>query len=184
MASEGQHHAVGSDHGQLTLRTSRAGLAASAGHDLTIEVATWSGEIVVADDPQLSSVSITAQLGSLRVIEGRGGVKPLSDRDKREIANTARKTLDTDRHPEVRFTSNQIEVHQGGGTITGTLRMLDQERPLRLEITDLGNGRFRATGEVIQTEFGIKPYSGLFGALKLADKVGVVAELDLSGTNG
>jgi hypothetical protein len=73
-----------------------------------------------------------------------------------------------------------VEVHGGGGTITGTLRMLEQNRPLVLTITDLGNGRYRATGEVIQTEYGIKPYSGLFGALKLADKVGVVAELDLS----
>lgn len=180
MASDGQHHAVGPDRGQLTLRTSRAGLAASAGHDLTIEIATWSGDIMIADDPKDSTVSILAEIGSLRVLEGRGGVKPLSDRDKREIAGNARKILDADGHPEIRFTSNNVEVRDGGGTVTGTLRMLDQDKPLHLEITDLGNGRYRATGEVIQTEYGIKPYSGLFGALKLADKVGVVAELDLS----
>jgi polyisoprenoid-binding protein YceI len=180
MASEGQHHVVGPDRGQLTLRTSRAGLAASAGHDLTIEIAAWSGDIMIADDPKDSSVMIRAEIGSLRVVEGRGGVKPLSDRDKREIAGNARKILDTDGHPEILFTSNNVEVHGGGGTITGTLRMLEQNRPLVLTITDLGNGRYRAEGDVIQTEYGIKPYSGLFGALKLADKVGVVAELDLS----
>ncbi|HEX5405375.1 MAG TPA: YceI family protein [Pseudonocardiaceae bacterium] len=181
MASDGQHHSVGPDRGRLTLHTSRVGLAASAGHDLTIEVATWSGEVVVAADPANSTVAITADLGSLRVVEGKGGVKPLSDRDKREIAGTARKTLDTDRHPEIRFTSNNVGTTDGGGTVTGTLHMRGQDRPLVLQVTDLGNGRYRATGDVIQTEYGIKPYSGFFGALKLADKVGVVAELDLSG---
>ena len=36
--------------GRITLRTSRDGLAAQAGHDLTIEVSRWSGELVIGAD--------------------------------------------------------------------------------------------------------------------------------------
>jgi hypothetical protein len=34
---------------------------------------------------------------------------------------------------------------------------------------------------VIQSEFGIAPYSALFGALGVADPIGVEAEFDLPG---
>jgi hypothetical protein len=33
---------------------------------------------------------------------------------------------------------------------------------------------------VVQSAFGIKPYTGFFGALKLRDEVGVEFEVDLS----
>jgi hypothetical protein len=35
-----------------------------------------------------------------------------------------------------------------------------------------------------QTEWGIKPYSTLFGALKVADEVAVEVSLDASGAAG
>ncbi|HEX3789627.1 MAG TPA: YceI family protein [Pseudonocardiaceae bacterium] len=185
MVTGGQRHAVGNEHGRLILRTSRAGLAAQAGHDLTIEVTRWSGVIVLAEGLADSTVEITAEAGSLRVLEGRGGVKPLSDRDKREIAGNARKILESDRHPEFRYASNKITPDEhGGGAIDGILTILGRDRPFRLEVTSMGEGRYRATGEMIQTEFGIKPYSGLFGALKLADPIKLEAEIDLSGDTG
>ncbi|GII00144.1 YceI family protein [Planobispora takensis] len=172
---------VGPARGTLILRTSRQGLAAQAGHDLTIEVTRWSGEAVVAEDPAASSVTVTADTGSLRVVAGSGGVKPLTEREKQEIAATARRLLGSDRRPEARFTSAEVSPGgDGGATVTGTLALLGRERPLRLEVAHLGGGRYRATGRVVQSEYGIKPYSAFFGALKLADAVEVEAELDLS----
>lgn len=180
MASSGQHK-IGPDCGKLILRTSREGLAAQAGHDLTIEVTRWSGTVVVADDPSASTVEVTADSGSLSVREGTGGVKPLSERDKREIAQTARTLLRTDRHPEIGFASTAVRPGGRGGVVEGTLTLLGNSRPARLEITDLDGGRYRATCRVVQSEYGIKPYAALFGALKLADPVKVELDLDLSG---
>ena len=40
---------------------------------------------------------MTVDLTALRVTDGAGGLKPLTDRDKREIAVTARKVLGADR---------------------------------------------------------------------------------------
>ena len=181
MATSEHTHKVGPDQGKLILNTTRQGLAAQVGHDLTIEVTRWSGEIVLAEDPAQSTVRITAETGSLRVLDGGGGIKPLSEGDKREILGNARKILGSDRRPEARFTSDKITTDaRGGGTIDGTLSLAGTDRPLRLEVTALGDGRYRGTGRIIQSDYGIKPYSAFFGALKIADPVGVTAEVDLS----
>lgn len=181
VSPSGNSHLVGPEHGRLLLRTSRQGVAGAAGHDLTIEVDRWSGAVVVADAPPDSSVEVTVQLATLRVLEGTGGVKPLSDRDKREIAQTARRLLDTDHHPEATFVSTGVRESASGGVIEGTLTLRGRQRPIELTVTDLGKGRYRAVGEVAQSAYGIKPYTAFFGALKLADRVRVEAEVDLSG---
>lgn len=179
MANQGRLHQVGPDQGTLLLRTSRQGLAATAGHDLTIEVTRWRGEILLAGEPAASTVTITADTGSLRVVEGTGGVKPLSERDKREIAHTAGKLLGADHAPEAVFASREVTAGGDTGTIDGTLTLLGRDRPLRLRVTALGGDRYRAEGTIVQTEYGIKLYSAFFGALKVADPVRVEAELDL-----
>ncbi|MFD1049483.1 YceI family protein, partial [Kibdelosporangium lantanae] len=141
-----------------------------AGHDLVIEVSRWSGEV------SETAVTVTAEAGSLRVVEGRGGAIPLSERDKREIAVTARKILQADRSPEITFTSTEVT----GDLVEGTLTILGRERPFRLQVVQPGENRYRGTGTVTQSEYGIKPYTAMLGALKLADAVAVEAEVDLS----
>lgn len=170
-------HKIGPETGMLVLRTSRQGLAAQVGHDLTIEVARWSGTVTMGDD---AAVEITADIGSLRVLNGTGGVKPLSERDKREILGNAAKTLHADRFPELTFASSKVTEGEDGATVEGTCTLHGTQRPLRLEVTSLGGDRYRVTGTVVQTEYGIKPYSGMLGALKVADAVSVEAEIDLS----
>jgi hypothetical protein len=59
---------IGPDTGVLRLRTTRQGLAATVGHDLTIEVGRWSGVVVRADDPADSTLEVTVEMGSLRVV--------------------------------------------------------------------------------------------------------------------
>ncbi len=41
-------------------------------------------------------------------------------------------------------------------------------------------GRYRGTAPIVQSAFGIKPYSGFFGALKLRDEVAAEFEVDLA----
>lgn len=182
MATARRSHPVGPDWGTLVLRTTRQGLVAQVGHDLTIEVARWSGTVVVGGNPADSALDITVDTRSLRVLEGTGGVKPLSDRDRREILANAAKLLGADRAPTARFVSGTVTPDADGGvTVDGTLTLRGVDRPLVLQVAALGLGRFRATGTVIQTDYGIRPYSALLGALRLADAVGVEAEVELSG---
>jgi polyisoprenoid-binding protein YceI len=173
------------DRGRVILHTFRDGLAAQAGHDLTIEVGRWSGDLTVNDDGKPAELTVQIDTGSLIVREGSGGIKPLTDRDRREIAVTARKTLAADRHPEASFTAESFEAGADeGGTITGTLTLAGQSRPLWLQVTRTGPDRYHAAGEVVQSEFGIKPYTGFLGALRVRDAVAVDVDVDLSQADG
>jgi polyisoprenoid-binding protein YceI len=123
---------------------------------------------------------VRIDMGSLIVREGGGGVKPLSDRDRREIAVTARKTLRADRHPEATFSATKFEPDNGGGMIAGTLTLAGQSRPMRLQVTSTGEDRYHATSSVVQSEYGIKPYTGFLGALRVRDAVSVDVDVDLA----
>ena len=80
---------LGPDTGRVVIKTGRAGLAAKAGHDLTIEVTRWSARVEVPadEDGGLTAATVTAELdlGSLEVREGTGGAKPLTDGDRGQI---------------------------------------------------------------------------------------------------
>jgi len=186
MAIQPGRHPLGTDNGRIMLRTSRDGLVAQAGHDLTIEATRWSGELTVDGDGNPQSLTVTVDLGALIVRAGTGGVKPLSDRDKREIGVSARKVLAADRFPEATFsaTSFQPGPDGTGGTISGTLQLSGQRRPQHLDVSQAGPGKYRATTTVRQTSFGIKPYSAFLGSLKVADAVAVEVNLDLSTATG
>lgn len=160
--------------------TFREGVAASVGHDLVLEATSWSADITVGDDDTVK-VDAAADLATLVVRKGLRGVKPLSDRDKREIAHTARGLLDTDHQPTATFGSTSVTRDGNAGTIAGELTIRGVTRPCTLTVRETGPDHVTAGGELLsQSEFGIKRYTAFFGALRLADRVRVEIELDLS----
>jgi polyisoprenoid-binding protein YceI len=63
--------------------------------------------------------------------------------------------------------------------VEGDLTLLGRTRPIAFDVT-VADGTLHAVAVVTQTDFGIKPYSALFGALKVADEVKVELEARLS----
>ena len=178
-------HKIGADRDRLVLRTSRDGLAATAGHDLTIEVTNWSGQLTVGEDSVPAALEATIDMTSLTVREGSGGIKPLSDKDRRDIKSQARKVLGIDQHPQATFGDAKVQPDgNGGGTITGTFTIAGRSGPLTFQVAQTEPDHYRATGSVTQSAFGIKPYSGFFGALKVRDRVDVELDVDLSQPAG
>jgi hypothetical protein len=141
----------GPHNATLHVHTERAGAAAKAGHDLTIEVTAW--EATVAD----GRLTLTADPHSLKVVSGSGGMKALDDDDLRNIEQTIRDEV---------LPPDPITYADGALTLNGVTK------PVSATVTDSGG---EAT--ITQTEFGLKPYSALFGTLKVADAVRVSAEL-------
>ena len=84
MAISTGKHTLGPQSAELLVQTGREGGAAKAGHDLVIEVTSWSATLEVGEDPAQSSLALSADGGSLRVLEGRGGIQALDDDDKAE----------------------------------------------------------------------------------------------------
>jgi polyisoprenoid-binding protein YceI len=172
-------HTLGPQSGSLLLRTSRAGLGRKAGHDLTIEAAGWSAAVTVAD-PESSSVAVTVEVDALEVREGTGGVLPLGDSDRAEIKKNLRKVLQADRHPTITFRSTRVRGTSGEFTVDGDLTIAGTTRTAVVRAV-ADDGRVRGGTTVAQTDFGIKPYSAFFGALKLAVEVEIAFDLGLPG---
>ena len=179
MAATSGNFRLGPDTGRVVIKTGRAGLAAKAGHDLTIEVTRWSArvEVPAESDGGQSAATVSAELdlGSLEVREGTGGAVPLTDRDRREIKKQMGKILGSG---TATFASSRIIPN--APAIEGTVTLSGKTQPARLQLTDSGSGRYRGSVTLAQTGFGIKPYTGFFGALKLRDEVVVEFEVDLS----
>ncbi len=165
----------GPDNASLRIRTGRTGGAAKAGHDLLIEVESWQATLDLESQPALT---LTADSRSLRVLEGTGGLKSLSDGDKADI----KKTIDKDvlKGTPIDFRSSQVERRPDGSVnVTGELELGGRRAPVAFELTDAG-GHLTGTATVTQTAHGMKPYSALFGALKVADEVQVAFEAQAS----
>lgn len=171
---------IGSQNGdRLAIRTSREGLAARVGHDLTIEAATWSGEVVVdPDDSARNTVRAMIDLDSLRVREGSGGKLPLTDHERNEIEDNLHGILG---RSNATYVSTRVAQESTDAvTIDGTLTLNGITRPVRLAAKSTDGRRFDGRATVAQTEFGIKPYTAFLGALKLRDAVEIEVSITLT----
>jgi polyisoprenoid-binding protein YceI len=166
---------LGPENATLRIKTERHGAAAKAGHDLLIEVGSWEGTLEVGEQGPVS-LELGADSGSMRVIEGTGGVMALTEDDKAEI----KKTLEDEVLPagRVEFESSRITPTKDEGrfSVSGELAMNANRHPLGLELSVGDEGKITGRATVKQSDWGIKPYSGLFGTLKVRDQVEVVAE--------
>ena len=174
MAIQTGTYKLGPDNASLHVLTGRNGAAAKAGHDLTIDVQSWDATLEVGDS---SSLQLSADPTSLHVREGKGGLQALGEDDKADI----RKTIDKDvlKKKGISFQSTSVEQAGDGLKVTGDLEMGGTTKPVTFDLSE-SDGTLTGSAAVKQTDWGIKPYSALFGALKVNDEVKVVVEAKLS----
>lgn len=167
---------LGPEQGSLRVHTYREGMAQKVGHDLVIEVERWEATVEVEGGAP-TRVAFEADPRSLRVVEGLGGVKPLSDKDRQDIQqNMEHKVL---RGQPIAFRSDTVAQAGGRLTVTGELTLAGRGRPSSFELELGENGGLTGTLSVVQSEWGIKPYRGLMGALKVRDAVEIVLDVTL-----
>jgi polyisoprenoid-binding protein YceI len=174
MAIQAGTYKLGPDNASLHVETGRSGAAAKAGHDLIIDVTSWEATLEVGDT---SSLELSADPTSLHVREGKGGMQALGDDDKADI----RKTIDKDvlKKKDITFTSSSVESSGDGLKLSGDLEIGGKSKPVSFELSESG-GTLTGSADIKQSDWGIKPYSALFGALKVNDEVKVVVEGKLS----
>jgi hypothetical protein len=161
--------AFGPENARLTVRTGRSGAAAKAGHDLLIEVTAWSGRLDPDGDPV---ITLSADPRSLRVIEGTGGMQALDEGDRAGIEQTI---LDEVlKGTAIEFRSTRFDGLPG--RVDGELELAGARHPVGFELALGENGGLTGTAIVRQSDWGMKPYSALFGTLKVADEVEVAVE--------
>jgi len=169
-------HKLGPSNATLSVKTGRTGAAAKAGHNLVIDVTEWDATVVGGDAP---SFALTADSSSLRVRSGEGGLKPLGDDDKAEIEKTINK--DILKKKAIEFQSTSVTANDDGSqlSVSGNLTLMGSKtEPITFKLAVRPDGKFTGSATVVQTNWGIKVYSAMFGALKVSDDIEV--EIDAS----
>ena len=166
------------------MRTGRTGAAAKAGHDLLIHVIGWEATLEVGDDPGQASIVLEADPTSLRVREGTGGMQPLGYEEKANIEQT----IDEEvlRRMNIEFRSTSVRVADGGSRmgVEGELTLAGETRPIAFDLAVREGRKLDGRVVVTQTNWGMTPYSGLFGALKVSDDVEVAIDATLPSQGG
>jgi hypothetical protein len=159
-------HTIGPSNGSLKVKTGKEGAASKAGHNLVLGVNSWEATVEGGDSP---SIKLTADPGSLEVIEGSGGAKPLTDDDKKDIKKSiGDKVLGSS---EITFQSSEVT----DGEAKGDLSIAGKSSSVTVPLNVSGD-KISGSVKLSQKDFGIKKFSALMGALKVTDEVTVEYE--------
>lgn len=177
MAIQAGTHTLGPENGTLSVRTGRTGAAAKAGHDLLLHVTAWRATLEVGEEPAPTSIVLDADATSLQVREGTGGMQALGDDDKANI----QETIDDEvlKRQGIEFRSTAVQSDGGRLSVEGELTLVGKTCPIAFELTLGADGALSGSAVLKQTDWGITPYSTLFGALKVADAVEVAIDASL-----
>jgi polyisoprenoid-binding protein YceI len=144
----------------------------------TLAVKTFSGRISLAPkDLSRAKVEIDAEAKSLTNTHPE-----ISDLERRELHSVLHtKVLESERFPQVTFRSVKVtEIKEEGGkksfVLQGDLTIHGVTKRVTAPVSmTISGGQLRATGETTlkQTDFGMTPYSGGFGMIKIRDEVKV-----------
>jgi polyisoprenoid-binding protein YceI len=164
-------HKFGPENSTLSIRTGRRGAAARAGHDLLIHVTAWEATLEIGEDLSESSIVVDADATSLRVRDGTGGMQELGADDMASI----QETIDDEilHGMDIEFRSTSVRPADDGSrlSVQGDLTLVGQTCPIAFDL--LGDADGALSGRIVlkQSNWGIAPYSALFGALQVADEV-------------
>lgn len=101
---------------------------------------------------------------------------PQSDKDGTRKNMLKPEVLDVERYPEVKVRSAKVEGTLQAAQVTARVTIKDMSRDVQVPVKiEIEGGKLSASGEfdVLQTEFGIKPFSVALGALEVQDKLHV-----------
>ena len=161
--------------GELTVLTGVAGPAAKMGHRLTIAMKSWWAGVDWHGNAPVH-VELEVDVDSLQVLQGEGGVTPLSGPEKGIVRANALKSLDAKKFPKIRFAADDITETATGYRLSGTVEIHGKTQPQAVDLTVAEDGAdwvMTAEVPVDQTDFKVKPYSLLMGTMKVADQVTV-----------
>lgn len=177
---EPTQHELGPENGTLQVKTYREGMASKAGHDLVIEVTSWQAKVTSGEDSTPVSVEFSADPRSLRVKDGQGGAKPISDKDRDDIAKNIDKKVLGGEAIDFRSTGVERPAADGRLAVSGELRIVGTARPLSFDLSMGADGHVEGTIPLKQSDWGIKPFTALMGALKVRDDIEIVLDARLS----
>jgi polyisoprenoid-binding protein YceI len=168
-------YVIDSRSSRFTVQAFATGLLAKMGHNPTIGIRDFSGEMKFnPDKPEAGSFRLVIKSASLSVQDD------ISDKDLREIERLMKaEVLETEKFPEIVYDAPGISVTKMAemlcsATLNGSLTMhgVTRNQPIVVRVAVLGN-MLRASGDfsLDQTDYNIKLVSVAGGALKLKNEL-------------
>jgi len=158
------------DKSVLTIRVYKSGLFSAFAHDHEIRAPIQSGSF----DEQKRAVEFKVRSAELKVLDPDG-----SDSERSQVQHTmlSPKVLDPEKFPEVAFHSTAIDLAgDGKWSVQGLLTLHGETRPVKVEVAG-GNGIYRGSARLRQTEFKITPVTIGGGSIKVKDEVRIEFEI-------
>ncbi|MGA7525489.1 MAG: YceI family protein [Acidobacteriaceae bacterium] len=160
---------------RFTVQAFAAGLLSVAGHNPTIGIRSFSGEVrFSASATQASGFRISIQASSLNVQDD------ISDKDRREIERLMNEqVLETAKYSEIVYEASEVAITKIGdalftANLAGqlTLHGVTRRQPVTARIAVFGT-LLRASGDFTlnQSDYQIKPVSVAGGVLKVKDEL-------------
>ena len=173
--TESDHYVIDSRASRFTVQAFATGLLAKMGHNPTIGIRDFSGEMRFNPDAmEAGSFRFFIKTSSLGVQDD------ISDKDRREIERLMnQEVLETAKFPEILYEASSISVTKMSdmlysATLNGdlTLHGVSRCQPIVARVTLLGS-MLRASGDFTlnQTDYEIKLVSVAGGALKLKNEL-------------
>jgi len=161
---------------RVTAKLTQEGFIARRYPTHRVEVKNFSGKIEVSErDETRIAVEVEAETKSLTNAD-----ESMTEFERREFHNVLNNSvLESDKFPVIKFVSVSVSDASKSGetrsfTLNGDLTMRDVTKRVSFPVTvTISKDQLRATGdaELKQTDFGIKPYSGKLGMIRIGDEV-------------
>lgn len=159
----------------FTVRAFATGLLSSFGHNPTIAIPDFDGEISVNPDVvEKSFLRLTIQSASLNVTDD------ISEKDREEINRRMhQEVLEADAFPQIVYQCSRVSASKVGESqywmaLSGelTLRGVTRSQPVSARVS-VNGGMLRAAGEfsVRQSDYEIQPVSAAAGTIRLKDEL-------------
>jgi polyisoprenoid-binding protein YceI len=166
---------------RFTVRAVAAGMLSAMGHNPTIGIRDFSGELKFSPEQlNAGAFRLAIRSSSLAVQDD------ISDRDRREMERLMNEeVLESAKFPEILYESAQISVSTMGDALYSaqmngelTLHGIKRSVPITARVAMMGS-MLRASGNFAlrQSDYGIKPVTVAGGALKLKDELSFSFEI-------
>jgi polyisoprenoid-binding protein YceI len=161
---------------QVTTTLTQEGFIARRYPSHRVEVKNFNGKVEVSEkDETQIEVEVEAESKSLTNVDQ--GMSEFERKEFHAVVNNL--VLESDKFPRIKFVSVSVSDAQKSGetrsfTLKGDLTLRDVTKRVSFPVTVKGEkDQLRASGEakIKQSDFGIKPYSGKLGLIKIGDEV-------------
>ena len=172
----------------IRIHVEKRGLFSAFAHDHDFEVTRWRGDAAIpGGDPARASLEVVLEASSLR---DREKGLPSGDRGRVEAQAAGPEILDAAHAPEIVYRSERVTLDAPSGagagpargTIHGALTLRGRTHPVdaSFDARREGDGwRVHGQARFRQSEFGIRPYSGVGGTVGVKDELEVTFALTL-----